>query len=157
MTTDEFRALARSLPEAVESSHMGHPDFRVRGKVFATLMYPDSGHGMVKLTPEQQRRLIAAAPDVFAPVKGGWGRRGCTQVSLAAATEDPCVPRSARRGGILRRSGSPRSTRWMTWDERLIPQLHAEVQPLCPEIAAREDIARHGRAEEGRAGADEAG
>lgn len=92
MTTDEFRALALDLPEAVESSHMGHPDFRVRGKVFATLMYPDAGHGMVKLTPEQQRRLIALAPRVFAPVKGGWGQRGCTQVILAGATEDIVRP-----------------------------------------------------------------
>lgn len=92
MTVDTFRSLALGLPEAVESSHMGHPDFRVRGKIFATLMYPDDGHGMVKLTPEQQRRVIAAAPDVFAPVKGGWGRRGCTQVRLAAATEDIVRP-----------------------------------------------------------------
>jgi hypothetical protein len=87
MTEAEFRKLALALPEAVESAHMGHPDFRVRGKIFATLMYPEDGGGMVKLTPEHQRQLVRAEPEVFAPVKGGWGRRGCTQVMLAAATE----------------------------------------------------------------------
>jgi hypothetical protein len=87
MTVDEFRKLALALPEAVESAHMGHPDFRVRGKIFATLMYPEDGWGMVKLTPEHQRQLVRAEPAVFAPVKGGWGRRGCTQVMLAAAAE----------------------------------------------------------------------
>ncbi len=92
MTADEFRKLALSLPEAVESSHMVHPDFRVRGKIFATLMDQDGSHGMVKVMPEHQRRLIAADPDAFAPVKGGWGRRGCTQVTLAAATEDLVRP-----------------------------------------------------------------
>jgi hypothetical protein len=92
MTIDEFRELALRLPEAVESSHMGHPDFRVRGKIFATLMYPDQGLGMVKVTPEQQCRLVATAPTAFAAVNGGWGRRGCTQVILAAATEDLVRP-----------------------------------------------------------------
>ena len=64
---------------------MAHPDFRVRGKIFATLGYPDAGFGMVKLTPEQQEAVVAAEPDVFAPVKGGWGLKGATQVRLRAA------------------------------------------------------------------------
>jgi hypothetical protein len=85
MTADEFRSLALSLPEASESAHMNHPDFRVRGKIFATLG-PDDSWGMVKLTPEQQRLLVHTEPDVFEPVKGGWGRRGCTTVHLAPAT-----------------------------------------------------------------------
>jgi hypothetical protein len=88
MTADDFRRLALSLPEAVESSHMNHPDFRVRGKIFATLSYPGGDWGMVKLKPEQQRTFVSAEPTVFAPVKGGWGRRGATNVKLPAANEE---------------------------------------------------------------------
>ena len=86
MTADEFRGLALELPEAVESDHMGHPDFRVRGKIFATIAKPDEGVGMVKLTPEQQAQWVEAEPEVFFPVPGGWGRRGATYVHLAPAT-----------------------------------------------------------------------
>jgi hypothetical protein len=84
MTIDDFRTLALDLPQAVESSHMGHPDFRVRGKIFATL-WPDQEWGMVKLTPEEQGLWIRTAPTAFRPVKGAWGRRGCTNVILSAA------------------------------------------------------------------------
>jgi hypothetical protein len=86
MTTDDFRALALSLPEAVESAHMGHPDFRVRGKIFATLA-PDAARAMVKLTPDQQALFVRTEPDVFEPVPGGWGRKGATYLRLEAATE----------------------------------------------------------------------
>ena len=82
MTADDFRQIALSLPEALESAHMDHPDFRVRGKIFATLGYPDQGWGMVKLTPEQQTSLVRAEPAVFVPAKGAWGRRGSTIVRL---------------------------------------------------------------------------
>jgi hypothetical protein len=87
MTADEFREIALSLPEATEGAHMGHPDFRIRGKIFATLSVPDEGWGMVKLTPEQQAKLVRAKPAVFMPVKGGWGERGATNVSLEPANE----------------------------------------------------------------------
>ncbi|MFL5341150.1 MAG: MmcQ/YjbR family DNA-binding protein [Gemmataceae bacterium] len=86
MTADDFRKLALDLPEAVESAHMNHPDFRVAGKVFATLG-PAEAWGMVKLTSDQQRHLVATKPKMFAPVKGGWGRRGATTVILQAATK----------------------------------------------------------------------
>lgn len=82
MTVAEFRRLALSMPEASENAHMGHPDFRVDGKIFATLQ-PDKGLGMVKLTPEQQRGFVLAEPDSFTPVQGAWGRQGCTYVRLA--------------------------------------------------------------------------
>jgi hypothetical protein len=85
MTANEFRQLAASLPEASEQAHMGHPDFRVRGKIFATLGYPEDGWGMVKLTPEQQAVFVRSEPEIFQPVKGGWGRRGCTTVCLRQA------------------------------------------------------------------------
>jgi hypothetical protein len=85
MTVAEFRRMALALPEAVEAAHMDHPDFRVRKKIFATLGYPDAGCGMVKLTPAQQTRLLALAPDVFAPAAGAWGRGGATHVRLRGA------------------------------------------------------------------------
>lgn len=84
MTADEFRNLALSLPEAMERAHMGHPDFRVRGKIFATLWAGDEW-GMVKLTPAEQDAFVQAEPKVFEPVKGAWGARGCTKVRLRSA------------------------------------------------------------------------
>jgi len=85
MTTDEFRKMALEIPTAVERSHMNHPDFRVAGKIFASLGAPDESWGMVKLTPEQQRAFIEKAPEVFKPCSGAWGRQGATNVYLAAA------------------------------------------------------------------------
>ena len=87
MTALEFRRIALSLPQASEATHMGHPDFRVAGRIYATLGYPRSGWGMIKLTPEQQEVFVRAEPAVFAPVKGGWGRRGATNVRLRAAKQ----------------------------------------------------------------------
>ena len=85
MTSAEFRQLALSFPETVASVHMGHPDFRVGGKIFATLGYPDNRWGMVKLTPEQQEMFVTSEPAAFIPVKGAWGLRGSTHVHLRAA------------------------------------------------------------------------
>jgi hypothetical protein len=82
MTPHQFRRLALGMPEAVESSHMGHPDFRVGKKVFATLGYPDSKSGMVKLSAHQQAMLVSAEPEVFRPANGAWGKRGSTLVNL---------------------------------------------------------------------------
>ena len=85
MTSDDFRRLALSMPEAVEQSHMGHPDFRVRGKIFATLAYPDGTTGMVKLNPEQQYDVLRGHPETFVAVNGAWGRQGATYVQLERA------------------------------------------------------------------------
>ena len=85
MSADEFREIALSLPEAVEAAHVGHPDFRVRGKIFAALGFPDQTWGMAKLTPDQQQEIVARDPDIFQPVKGGWGRRGATNILLPRA------------------------------------------------------------------------
>jgi hypothetical protein len=86
VTADEFRCLALRFPETSEEAHMGHPDFRVRGKIFATLG-PDEDWGMVKLTPDQQASFIRVEPKVFQPANGAWGRRGCTIVRLCNAEE----------------------------------------------------------------------
>jgi hypothetical protein len=88
MAPGEFREIALSFPEVVESAHMSHPDFRVCGRIFATLDYPDEEWGMIKLTPEEQENFVRANPDVFRPVKGAWGRRGNTNVYLSAAKID---------------------------------------------------------------------
>ena len=85
MTANEFRKLALEIPAAVERSHMNHPDFRLEGKIFATLGAPDQKWGMVKLTPEQQREFIKTEPKVFKPCSGAWGRQGATNIYLPAA------------------------------------------------------------------------
>ncbi len=87
MTAASFRKIALSLPETEERSHMDHPDFRVAGKIFATLGYPDETRGMVKLSPEDQHNFSKDYPDAFIPVKGAWGRGGATSVVLKAADE----------------------------------------------------------------------
>jgi hypothetical protein len=84
MTVADFRRIALSMPQASESAHMRHPDFRVGGKIFATLGYPDKDHGMVILPLEEQRQLVQTYPKDFTPAKGAWGQRGCTTVRLAA-------------------------------------------------------------------------
>ena len=89
MTPKDFRRLALSLPNAVEASHFGHPDFRVGGKIFATLGYPDESWAMIKLTPKQQAKLVVTDPQAFTPVAGGWGRGGSTNVLLSAADQLP--------------------------------------------------------------------
>ena len=85
LTPEEFRELALSFPETEQRAHMKHPDFRVRGRIFATLGYPDDTWGMVILTPDDQRAFLQAEPKVFTPAPGAWGRNGSTRVRLAVA------------------------------------------------------------------------
>ena len=84
MTAEQFRTLALALPGAFESAHMGHPDFRVGRKIFATLG-PEEEWGMVKLAPEEQRSYVVAAAGAFEAFNGAWGRKGATKVHLAGA------------------------------------------------------------------------
>lgn len=88
MTADDFRRIALSMRGAEESSHMGAPDFRAGGRIFATLASQSQGYGNLMLTPEQQAAFVAEAPEVFLPVAGGWGKAGATHIRLAAANED---------------------------------------------------------------------
>jgi hypothetical protein len=88
MTIEDFRRIALSLPGAEESSHFGQPDFRVGGRIFATLAAAKQGYGNLMLTPEQQAAFVEELPDVFLPIPGGWGRNGATHIRLAAASED---------------------------------------------------------------------
>jgi hypothetical protein len=115
----DFRRIALSLPGAEESSHMGSPDFRVGGRIFATLASEKQGYGNVKLTPEQQADFVKEEPDVFLPVAGGWGRSGMTHVRLGSANEDLLegalraawklrVERNAPAGGKKRAPSSKR-------------------------------------------------
>src|SRR5687768_4984546 len=87
MTPNRFRKMALSLLEASEASHMGHPDFRVGGKIFATLGYPSDEYGCVSLAPQQQAEFVQDEPEAFVPVKGKWGARGATMVRLKSATK----------------------------------------------------------------------
>jgi hypothetical protein len=86
-SADRFRRIALGMEGAVEGAHMGHPDFRVNGKIFATL-HPDLESGMVKLTPEQQEAFVRAHQSAFAPENGAWGRQGCTAVRIAAVEDE---------------------------------------------------------------------
>jgi hypothetical protein len=86
-TASDFRRMALSLQGTEQRQHMNHPDFRVAGKIFATLGYPNKERGMVKLTPMQQQDYVASYPAAFSPVAGAWGRKGCTSVLLAQATK----------------------------------------------------------------------
>jgi hypothetical protein len=88
MTAADFRRLALSLPGAEEGSHMGATDFRVGGRIFATLASQSQGYGNLMLTPEQQADFVAEQSDVFLPIPGGWGRLGSTHIRLAQANED---------------------------------------------------------------------
>lgn len=88
MNAADFRRLALSLEGAEEGSHMGSADFRVGGRIFATLAAEKQGYGNLMLTPEQQAAFVAEAPEIFLPIAGGWGRQGMTHLRLAAANED---------------------------------------------------------------------
>jgi hypothetical protein len=88
MTASDFRRIALSLEGAEEKSHMGAPDFRGGGHIFATLASESQGYGNLMLTPEQQAAFIEEEPDIFLPIAGGWGRMGMTHIRLAAADED---------------------------------------------------------------------
>jgi YjbR protein len=88
MKTEDFRRIALSFEGAEEGSHMGAADFRVRGRIFATLASEAQGYGNLMLTPEQQADFVREAPEIFLPIAGGWGRMGMTHIRLAKASED---------------------------------------------------------------------
>ncbi len=87
MKAKDFRRIALGLSGAIEKEHMGHPDFRANGRIFATL-HADMKTGMVKLTPDEQTTFMRANPDAFSPEAGAWGRSGCTRVRLDAVDEE---------------------------------------------------------------------
>ena len=88
MTANDFRRIALTLEGAEEGSHMGAADFRVGGRIFATLAAQAQGYGNLMLTPEVQQQFVAEAPGIFVPVPGGWGRNGATHIVLAKANRD---------------------------------------------------------------------
>ncbi len=114
MDANDFRRLALSLEGVEEGSHMGSPDFRVGGRIFATLAAQKQGYGNLLLTPEQQAEFVAERPDVFIPVAGAWGRNGATHLKLSTAHED-LVAGALQTAWKLRReknaSARPRAAR----------------------------------------------
>jgi len=109
MTPAAFRKLALSLPNAMEQMHMGHPDFRVQGKIFATLDYPAPGYATVMLSPFDQGHFVTAHADAFKPVKGKWGELGATTVTLKAVT--PSAAKAALRAAYDTRLAKSRKGR----------------------------------------------
>jgi hypothetical protein len=113
ITARDFRRIALGMKDAIEGAHMGHPDFRVNGRIFATL-HADNEWGMVKLTPDQQERFLREVPKAFKPESGAWGRQGCTAVRLDAVDEDTLGEaltlawQNTSRSGVARRSARPR-------------------------------------------------
>ena len=88
MNEKDFRRIALSFEGAEEGSHMGHADFRVGGRIFATLASADKGYGNLMITPEHQKAFVEELPEIFLPIAGGWGRMGATHIRLSAASED---------------------------------------------------------------------
>jgi len=118
MNATDFRRIALSFEGAEEGSHMGHPDFRVGGRIFATLASQDQGFGNLMLILEQQKAFVEDLPEIFVPIAGGWGRMGMTHIRLAAATEDVLrgalqvawklrVEKNAKSGNKTRRQSMP--------------------------------------------------
>ena len=132
MDTEDFRRIALSLEGAEESSHMGAPDFRVGGRIFATLASQSQGFGNLMITPEQQAAFVAELPDLFLPVAGGWGRMGITHIRLATATEDVLT------GARCVRRGSYGSTRTVAERRRRAPHTWRAL----PAESARREITR---------------
>ena len=130
MTSDDFRKLALAVPTAVELSHMNHPDFRVEGRIFASLGSPDEHWGMVKLTPEQQSTFIMKAPKSFRPCSGAWGRQGCTNVHLSSVKANVVRAALELAAKNVRPLNSARSRLNREWHE-------ANRMPKCPTIEQR--------------------
>ena len=104
MKAADFRRIALSFEGAEEGSHMGAADFRVGGRIFATLASQKDGYGNLMLTPEQQAEFVRELPEVFLPIHGGWGRNGATHIRLAKASED--VLAGALRAAWMLRSAA---------------------------------------------------
>jgi hypothetical protein len=122
MSPDDFRRIALGMDHATEGSHMGHPDFRIDGRIFATLHH-DRQTGMVKLTLDQQQTFVQEHQAAFVPEKGTWGRQGYTSVRLDSVDEDTlgaamtlawqniATTQAARPAGRNRPAGRPRASR----------------------------------------------
>jgi hypothetical protein len=108
MKVADFRRIALSFEGVEEGSHMGAADFRVGGRIFATLASQKEGYGNLVLTPEQQAEFVRELPEVFLPVHGGWGRMGMTHIRLAQANEDVLVG-ALRTAWVLRRDENART------------------------------------------------
>jgi hypothetical protein len=113
MTADDFRRIALSLEGAEQGSHMGREDFRVGGRIFATLASIAEGYGNLLLDPAEQQRFVSEAPEIFLPVHGGWGRMGATHVCLAKVREDVLegALRAACKNRVAKNSATGRAGR----------------------------------------------
>jgi len=109
ITAQEFRGIALSHAGAVESAHMRHPDFRISGRIFASLGYPDEEHAMVRLTPADQAAFIRRNPEAFAPSAGAWGLSGCTRVHLPRANRS--ILETAMRAAVAYAQSKERRAR----------------------------------------------
>ena len=139
MTPAQFRRIALSFLGAVEGTHGGHPDFRVAGKVFASLGHAGAASAMVKLTPDQQAMLMTAAPSVFKPSTGAWGLRGYTNAHLPKAdlatmrqaltlAWQGLAPKSSSKTKEARKASAPKTVAAKSTDSRALARTSARVQ-----------------------------
>src|SRR5579862_8318953 len=112
MNASDFRRIALRLEGAEEGSHMGAADFRVGGRIFATLAAEKQGYGNLMLTPTMQEEFVRELPEVFLPIPGGWGRMGSTHIRLAEASEDVLAGalRAARKLRVEKNAGTTKKT-----------------------------------------------
>ena len=136
MTPKTFRRIALSLPEATEGSHFSKADFRIAGKIFATLALEHQGYGVLLLTPDQQAGMIQDAPEIFSPVPGGWGEKGATRVLLKKVPSD--IAKASLRVAWTRKA--PNARRSALWAWRVL----ASGAPF--RVAASPARCRHARA-----------
>ncbi len=131
MDVNDFRRIALSLEGAEEHSHMGKPDFRVGGRIFATLASAEQGYGNLMLTPEQQAMFVEELREVFVPIAGGWGRMGVTHIRLAAAKEEVLAGalRTAWKLRLEKNATSSRKTRALTKGSRVAKTRHQPKKP----------------------------
>jgi hypothetical protein len=148
MNANDFRELALSFDETEESAHMGTPDFRVGGRIFATLAHEHLGFGNLMLSPELQQSLIAEAPEVFLPVAGGWGRQGFTHIRLAEATPAQLLKglqlawnlrvqknnKSRTKGRSAMKLNAPGNPEVGDWREETLARMRALILDAEPEM-----------------------
>jgi YjbR protein len=129
MNAEDFRRIALTFPGAEERSHMGSPDFRVGGRIFATLAAQDQGYGNLMLTPDQQATFVAEAPEIFLAVPGGWGRIGATHIKLADAREDVVAGALHTAWALRKEKNSSTSRKKTSQLRRTLPAKHYRGKP----------------------------
>src|SRR5579859_8156180 len=118
MNAKDFRRIALSLEGAEEGSHMGHADFRVGGRIFATLASIDQGYGNLMLTPQEQAAFRNCRTSFFpsradgaatAPRTSAWLRQTKTSCAVLCKSPGSCAFRKTPSPELARPRAHARS------------------------------------------------